>query len=127
MRLAWHGIGHDDGPGRVAPVHSQRHDYDAQESVDPVRLVDGRGGEEKRSDQEGSHCSEHHPSYSDAAEHESYNHGAREADGCDWDFLRDGHEWREVAEACLEDEVAYYPDAVTMIVSVESMFDDRSK
>ena len=78
--------------------------------------MDRRGCEEKCPDQEGGHCSEHYPSNSDPTKHECYGHGAGETDGRDWYCLRDGHEWCKEAEACLEDKIAYYPDAVTMIV-----------
>ena len=86
-------------------------------------MVDGGGGQQYRSDEEGHHGGEHHPSDSDAAQDECYCHSAGEADGSNWDLLRDGHEGCELAEAGLEDKVAYYPDSVAGLCELAGRFE----
>jgi hypothetical protein len=118
LRLSRDSIRHDDRASWVAPVHGERHDDDAEECVDPVRLADGCSCEEKRAGQESEHGEEHDPCDAYPSEHKCHRHGACKTNRCDRHFLCDGHERREVAEACLEDEVSYDPESVTVYMSV---------
>ncbi len=79
LMLLLHRVRENDRRGGERHVHAPWYDYEGNEGLSPVCLMDGRGGSEDEPDGEEAHCKNHDHGRPELREGDSCCHGGEEA------------------------------------------------